>query len=144
MLAFRRKRKHSSGRSEQSIRTIRHITQQEGITTVRLPSKKCLGETWVGQASWPVLLRVTLPHWQPEGAALFLTWRLHGSLPRTVEILERSSPGKVFVRHGPAWPRWLPMRSGSGGLVYLYHLDLSRGPACRGSPRPSIKNHSAR
>src|ERR1017187_4822003 len=22
-------------------------------------------------------------------------------------------------------------------LVYLYHLDLSRGPACRGSPRPS-------
>src|ERR1039458_4413294 len=80
----------------------------------------------------------------PEGAALFLTWRLHGSLPRTVEILERSPPGKVFVRHRPAWPRWLPMRSGSGGLVYLYHLDLSRGPACRGSPRPSIKNHSAR
>src|ERR1022692_4643065 len=26
-----------------------------------------------------------LPHWQPEGAALFLTWRLHGSLPRAVE-----------------------------------------------------------
>jgi hypothetical protein len=23
-----------------------------------------------------------LPHWQPEGAALFLTWRLHGSLPK--------------------------------------------------------------
>ena len=23
-----------------------------------------------------------LPHWQPEGAALFLTWRLAGSLPR--------------------------------------------------------------
>ncbi len=22
-----------------------------------------------------------LPHWQPEGAALFITWRLHGSLP---------------------------------------------------------------
>ena len=38
-----------------------------------------------------------LPHWQPEGAALFLTWRLHGSLPRAVEILEHSSPGKVFV-----------------------------------------------
>jgi putative transposase len=23
-----------------------------------------------------------LPHWQPEGAALFITWRLHGSSPR--------------------------------------------------------------
>ena len=38
-----------------------------------------------------------LPHWQPEGAALFLTWRLHGSLPKTVEILEHRSPGKAFV-----------------------------------------------
>ena len=28
-----------------------------------------------------------LPHWQPEGAALFVTWRLHGSLPRGVEPL---------------------------------------------------------
>ena len=24
-----------------------------------------------------------LPHWQPEGAALFVTWRLYGSLPNT-------------------------------------------------------------
>jgi putative transposase len=23
-----------------------------------------------------------LPHWQPEGRAVFLTWRLHGTLPR--------------------------------------------------------------
>ena len=26
--------------------------------------------------------RRNLPHWQPEGAALFITWRLRGSLPR--------------------------------------------------------------
>ena len=26
--------------------------------------------------------RRNLPHWQPEGAALFITWRLYGSLPR--------------------------------------------------------------
>jgi REP-associated tyrosine transposase len=25
--------------------------------------------------------RRNLPHWQPEGAVIFLTWRLHGSLP---------------------------------------------------------------
>ena len=61
----------------------------------------------VGQDSWSVLLSCYkcvvsycerhLPHWQPEGAALFLTWRWHGSLPKTVEILEHRSPGKAFV-----------------------------------------------
>ena len=30
-----------------------------------------------------------LPHWQPEGAALFVTWRLHGSLARTVETQQK-------------------------------------------------------
>lgn len=26
--------------------------------------------------------RRNLPHWQPQGATIFLTWRLHGSLPK--------------------------------------------------------------
>lgn len=31
-----------------------------------------------------------LPHWHPEGCALFVTWRLHGSLPASVlEALRR-------------------------------------------------------
>ena len=48
-----------------------------------------------------------LPHWQPEGA------RLHGSLPKTVEILEHRSPGKAFVAMdrkldgATTGPRWL-------------------------------------
>jgi putative transposase len=29
--------------------------------------------------------RRNLPHWLPEGKTLFITWRLYGSLPRTVE-----------------------------------------------------------
>jgi len=54
-----------------------------------------------------------LPHWQPEGAALFLTWRLHGSLPRTVEILEPRPAGEAFVTidrkldEAATGPRWL-------------------------------------
>jgi REP element-mobilizing transposase RayT len=39
-----------------------------------------------------------LPHWQPEGADLFLTWRLHGSLPK--EYFERQrdpDPAKAFA-----------------------------------------------
>jgi REP element-mobilizing transposase RayT len=58
-----------------------------------------------------------LPHWHPEGRAIFITWRLYGSLPqhvlRKLEQL-RKTPGKQFVaadRHlddatdGPNWLR---------------------------------------
>jgi hypothetical protein len=38
-----------------------------------------------------------LPHWQPEDAAVFITWRLHGSFPRTVEISQNQSAGKSFA-----------------------------------------------
>jgi len=63
-----------------------------------------------------------LPHWQPEGAALFITWHLHGSLPRSVQnsLAERParrpvlpSSGKAFVAmdreldRAAAGPRWL-------------------------------------
>lgn len=59
-----------------------------------------------------------LPHWQKPEAALFLTWRLYGSLPRQkVEAYEHyreMSPGKAFVyfdeqldaeAYGPTWLR---------------------------------------
>lgn len=59
-----------------------------------------------------------LPHWLPVGTRLFVTWRLHGSLP--VRVLERlrkdrePESGKKFVRFdreldratfGPLWLR---------------------------------------
>jgi len=31
-----------------------------------------------------------LPHWQPEGASIFLTWRLYGSLPASPKSTARS------------------------------------------------------
>jgi len=58
----------------------------------------------------------TLPHWQPEGRDLFLTWRLSGSLP--VEVMaglraRKTEPmGKRFREYdleldrssfGPLW-----------------------------------------
>lgn len=76
----------------------------------------------VGQASRPVLcvlqIRLTyyerhLPHWQPEDAALFVTWRLYGSSPRIVHILQNQSAGKAFVAmdreldKASTGPRWL-------------------------------------
>lgn len=59
-----------------------------------------------------------LPHWQPEARDLFLTWRLHGSLPRPVLTALRTdrypSPGRRFLAFeenldraafGPTWLR---------------------------------------
>ena len=43
-----------------------------------------------------------LPHWQPPGATLFLTWRLHGSLPR--EALERVAEERWQLDRLPARP----------------------------------------
>ena len=54
-----------------------------------------------------------LPHWQPDGAALFVTWRLYGSLPRAVEILKGQSAGRAFavtdreLDLSATGPRWL-------------------------------------
>ena len=54
-----------------------------------------------------------LPHWHPEHAAVFVTWRLHGSLPRsTWGTLTAMPAGKAFVAvdrelakaaTGPTW-----------------------------------------
>ncbi|HXK01954.1 MAG TPA: transposase [Verrucomicrobiae bacterium] len=38
-----------------------------------------------------------LPHWDPEDAALFITWRLHGSYPAPSPEWERLPPGQRFA-----------------------------------------------
>lgn len=53
-----------------------------------------------------------LPHWHPEDPAIFLTWRLKGSRPRNVELVEATS-GKAFAAvdrelgKAAMGPRWL-------------------------------------
>ena len=58
-----------------------------------------------------IFYRRRLPHWQPESASIFLTWRPHGSLPKGIEPSALSA-GKRFVlldwqvdlaRTGPTW-----------------------------------------
>jgi REP element-mobilizing transposase RayT len=55
-----------------------------------------------------------LPHWQKANSALFITWRLYGSLPRKTlaSYLKENNPGKRFflldseldkARYGPTW-----------------------------------------
>ena len=58
--------------------------------------------------------RRNLPHWQKPDSALFLTWRLYGSLPRKVIAATEKelTPGQKFqlmdreldrARYGPTW-----------------------------------------
>ena len=58
--------------------------------------------------------RRRLPHFQPEDAYLFLTWRLWGSLPKMVELVLHRTEGQAFVAQdraldrrcsGPLWLR---------------------------------------
>jgi putative transposase len=59
--------------------------------------------------------RRNLPHWQPDGAGLFITWRLHGCLPGGCGSLAspaQTSAGQAFrewdarldrASSGPTW-----------------------------------------
>jgi len=64
-----------------------------------------------------------LPHWQPDGAALFVTWRLFGSLPRGVRALDGSSAGRAFadmdreLDKSASGPRWLADDRVAQGVV---------------------------
>jgi REP element-mobilizing transposase RayT len=50
--------------------------------------------------------RRQLPHWQPAGATIFLTWRLYGSLPK--EALARLADEKSRLEKQPAGPDETP------------------------------------
>jgi REP element-mobilizing transposase RayT len=55
--------------------------------------------------------RRRLPHFHPDGAYLFVTWRLHGSLPLARPDVTYATPGHAFVArdralaqgHGQCW-----------------------------------------
>lgn len=53
-----------------------------------------------------------LPHWQPQDAEFFVTWRLHGSLP-SCRIPTSLTPGQAFVLadreldHAVSGPLWM-------------------------------------
>ena len=55
------------------------------------------------------MYRRNLPHWYPDGAAVFVTWRLFGALPRTaISVLDgrgfRDSDHQLdLAASGPSW-----------------------------------------
>jgi putative transposase len=82
--------------------------------------------------------RRNLPHWHPEGASLFLTWRLWGCLPAPLKTTARSgcatepsstsqSPGAKFklldtaLDRATGGPRWLRDPQIAASVVQTIH-----------------------
>jgi putative transposase len=62
-----------------------------------------------------------LPHWQPEGASFFVTWRLFGSLPRAKMLIKASSSGKAFLEMDTA------LDSAATGPLWLQNREVASG-----------------
>jgi putative transposase len=92
----------------------------------------------------------TLPHWQPEGRDLFLTWRLSGSLPAKITAALRASKtkelGKRFREYdleldkassGPLWLKDPRIAS----LVVAGMKDIEERALCRVHAWVVMPNH---
>ena len=80
-----------------------------------------------------------LPHVYPEGAALFLTWHLHGSVPASVLPPPRSlASGQAFV--------WLDRQLDTlrRGPRYLHRPDIAQIVVNSERLMKSLKGASAR
>ena len=77
----------------------------------------------MGQALPPVIpmteYRRHLPHIHPEAALLFLTWRLHGSLPASYRPRILETPARTFVEED----RFLDQRT--TGPLWLSHAPIA-------------------
>ncbi len=71
-----------------------------------------------------MLYRRNLPHWHPEGKALFVTWRLYGSLPMGSVSSSDGRPGLSAGQKFRAVDRLLD-QAGSGPL-YLKDPRIAR------------------
>ncbi|MEO5922954.1 MAG: transposase [Bryobacteraceae bacterium] len=60
-----------------------------------------------------------LPHFHPEAVLLFLTWRLHGSLPATYRLPTLQTPAQLFT----AKDRFLDQRT--TGPLWLSHPPIA-------------------
>ncbi|MCX6636806.1 MAG: hypothetical protein NT090_17245 [Acidobacteria bacterium] len=93
-----------------------------------------------------------LPHWYPDGKPLFITWRLHDTIPpHRFFRQETMNSGRAFVcwdrlldeaRHGPSWMRRpeiagliaASIRYGSTSLGCYTAREANRLPARPGQP----------
>jgi putative transposase len=63
--------------------------------------------------------RRRLPHFHPEGECLFVTWRLHGSMPAAPPDVIYATPGQAFAAEDSALAR-------VGGRPWLSDMRVAR------------------
>ena len=74
--------------------------------------------------------RRKLPHWDPDGAVIFITWRLYGSLPSRAGLRpanSRESAGHRFVEtdrllDNAMGPHWLKLPDVAGAVLEVIHV----------------------
>jgi putative transposase len=72
--------------------------------------------------------RRRLPHWQPDGVPIFLTWRLHGTLAKTPRDDGPLTEGQRFVAldrqldHAASGPMFLKNEEVSAAVAETFHL----------------------
>lgn len=74
-----------------------------------------------------------LPHWQPPGAIIFLTYRLYGSLPR--EAFEKLAEEKRRLEKEPSRPDESPSERTVRESIGLFALADDALDSNRGDPR---------
>jgi putative transposase len=73
-----------------------------------------------------------LPHWHPDGAAIFLTWRLHGSCDKFRVCKTSTEPGKQFAEldreldRATVGPTWLKIPEIASCVVQALQFGESR------------------
>jgi REP element-mobilizing transposase RayT len=83
--------------------------------------------------------RRKLPHWQPEGVPIFLTWRLHGSMPRTRDMSAQNpaaTEGKRFALFdrqldaAGSGPTWLAIPRVAASVVHTLFTAEKQWKLC--------------
>ena len=72
-----------------------------------------------------VFYRRNLPHWHPEGKTIFLTWRLHGSLPASLLKKNRTARNDCATKASDVDPEDYPGKQ-------FHELDAALDAAKRG------------
>ena len=73
-----------------------------------------------------------LPHWHPDGALFFVTWRLYGTLPHVA----RSHAPRSFLiwdrqlETAPAGPRWLSVPEVARSVSQVLRLSATDWELC--------------
>jgi REP element-mobilizing transposase RayT len=66
-----------------------------------------------------------LPHWHPDGALFFVTWRLHGTLP----YVARSHAPRSVLTQEPG-PRWLTIPEVANSVSQVLRLSATDWELC--------------